>query len=82
MNIKVLGLGCAKCDKLEATVKEVLKELGNETPVEHVREIKRIMEYPVLATPALVIDEQVVCSGRVPSKPEVMSWITGALARD
>ena len=82
MNIKILGPGCAKCNKVEEIVKEVMKELGNEVPVEHVRDVKRIMEYPVLTTPALVIDGQVVCSGRVPSKPEVTSWITGALAKE
>lgn len=82
MEIKVLGPGCARCNKLEATVKEVLSELGDDVPLEHVRDMKKIMEYPILATPALVINEEVVCSGRVPTKPEVTSWITGALAKE
>lgn len=82
MEIKVLGTGCAKCNKLEATVVEVMKELGKEVPVDHVKDMKKMMEYPILATPALVINEEVVCSGRVPTKQEVTSWITTALAKE
>ncbi len=81
MNIKVLGSGCAKCQQLEKTVKEALNELGENIQVEHVTDIKKIMEYRVLATPGLVIDDKVVSSGKVPTKAEVASFITTALAR-
>ena len=50
--------------------------------IEHVRDIKKIMEYPILATPALVIDEKLVCSGKVPTKAEVTGFITKALAKE
>jgi len=43
--------------------------------------MKKIMEYPILATPALVINEKLVCSGRVPSKAEVTTFLTTALAK-
>ena len=81
MKIKVLGPGCAKCHQLEQTTKEVVKELGIDAELEYVKDIKKIMEYPILTTPGLVIDENLVCSGRVPSKAEVTTFITTALAK-
>ena len=80
MKIKVLGPGCAKCHQLEQTTKEVVKELGIDAEIDYVKDIKKIMEYPILTTPGLVIDENLVCSGRVPSKAEVTTYITTALA--
>ncbi len=78
MEIKVLGTGCAKCMQLEKTVKEAVKELGIDAKVEEVKDIKKIMQYPILTTPGLVIDEQVICSGKIPSKDEVKKYITSA----
>jgi small redox-active disulfide protein 2 len=81
MKIKVLGPGCAKCHQLEQTTREVVKELGIDAEIDYVKDIKKIMEYPILTTPGLVIDEKLVCSGRVPSKAEVTTFITTALAK-
>lgn len=80
MNIKILGTGCAKCNQLEKITKDTLKEMGVEAQIEHVTDIKKIMEYPIITTPGLVIDEEVVLAGRVPSKDEVVKIITAALA--
>lgn len=82
MKIKVLGPGCARCHQLEQTTKEVVRELGIDAEVEEVKDIKKIMEYPILTTPGLVIDEKLVCSGRVPSKAEVTTFITTALDKE
>ncbi len=82
MNIKVLGPGCARCQQLEKTVKEAVKDLGIDAEVEDVKDIKKIMAYPILTTPGLVINEKLVVSGRVPSKAEVTSFITTALAKE
>lgn len=81
MEIKVLGPGCAKCQQLKKTVGEVIKELGIEANVEDVKDIREIMEYPILTTPGLVINGKLVVSGRVPSKPEVTTFITTALTK-
>ena len=81
MKIKVLGPGCARCQQLEKTVKEDVKELGIDVEIEDIKDIKKIMEYPILTTPGLVIDEKLVCSGRVPSKAEITTFITTALAK-
>ena len=81
MNIKILGPGCARCDQLEKITKEVVKELGIGVSLEHVRDVKKIMEYPILHTPGLVLNEELVCSGRVPTKAEVTTYITTALSK-
>jgi len=62
--------------------REVVKELGIDAEIEDVKDIKKIMEYPILTTPGLVIDEKLVCSGRVPSKSEVTTFITTELAKE
>lgn len=82
MNIKILGPGCPRCNQLEQYTREAVKELAIDAQIEHVTDIKKIMEYPVLTTPGLVIDEKLVCSGRVPSKAEVTTFITTALAKE
>ena len=82
MKIKVLGPGCARCHQLEQTTREIVKELVIDAEIEDVKDVKKIMEYPILTTPGLVIDEKLVCSGRVPSKSEVTTFITAALAKE
>lgn len=79
MIIKVLGTGCAKCQQLEQYTKEVIEELAITVDIEHIKDINKIMEYPILTTPGLVIDEKLACSGRVPSKAEISTFITAAL---
>lgn len=77
MLIKILGTGCAKCNRLEQLTREAVAELGIEARFEHVREMDQIMAYPIMTTPALVVDEVVKVSGRMPSKDELMAWLKG-----
>lgn len=81
MDIKVLGAGCANCNKLEQMVFDVLAELDADASVTHVRDFKEIVSYGVMQTPALVIDGQVKFSGVVPSKAKLTEIITGELAK-
>lgn len=67
MNIKILGTGCPSCKRLESNVLLALKEMNKEAEVEKVTDIKAIMSYQIMATPALVLDGKVLFSGRVPS---------------
>jgi small redox-active disulfide protein 2 len=80
MVIKILGPGCPKCKELDKRVHEVIKEMGVDVQVEHVTDIKKIMEYPVILTPGLVIDEKLVFSGRVSTKKEISQFITNAMS--
>ena len=78
MLIKILGTGCAKCQRLEQLTREVVAELDVAAEFEHVRDMPAIMAYPVLTTPALVIDDEVMVFGRMPSKDEIAGWIRQA----
>ena len=75
MDIKILGSGCMKCERLEQLTRDVATQLNLPIEVEHVREMARIMEYPVVGTPALVVNGQVKVAGRMPSKDELAGWL-------
>ncbi|ADG81333.1 thioredoxin family protein [Thermincola potens] len=81
MDIKVLGSGCANCNKLEQMVFDVLAEQNIDASVTHVRDFKDIVSYGVMSTPALVIDGQVKFSGVVPSKAKLTEVIMEAAKR-
>lgn len=78
MIIKILGPGCVRCQRLEQLTREVLTELGLTAEFDHVTEMDKIMAYPIMGTPALVIDEQVKVAGRMPSKEEIAGWLKAA----
>jgi small redox-active disulfide protein 2 len=82
MNIKILGPGCARCHQLGKTTREAVKELGIDAEIEEVKDINKIMEYPILTTPGLVIDGQLVCAGRIPAKTELTQLIANALTKE
>ncbi|MDD8024934.1 MAG: thioredoxin family protein [Acidobacteriota bacterium] len=75
MDIKVLGMGCARCHDLEKRVHQALAEAGVAAEVEKVEDIQKIMTYRVMATPGLVIDGVVKSAGRIPSVEEIKNWI-------
>lgn len=69
--IKILGTGCPKCKQTEAVVNEVVAQLNIEANVIKVEDIADIMQYNVMTTPAVVVDEDIKIKGRVPSKSEI-----------
>jgi len=77
MKIEILGTGCAKCDKLEEMVKIAVQETGINANIGHVKDMKKIIAYGVLATPALVIDGQVKTFGKIPLLEEIKKIISG-----
>jgi len=78
MDIKVLGTGCPKCKRLEALVHEAIAETGVNGDVSHVTDMNDIMTYDILSTPGLVIDGEVVSSGRLPRRDEIAAWLKAA----
>jgi len=79
MNIKILGTGCTKCKMLEKVTAEVVRENHMDAEVQKVEDIMEIMNYRIMSTPALVVNEKVVVSGRVPSKSEIKVFIEKAI---
>jgi small redox-active disulfide protein 2 len=82
MNIKILGTGCAKCHKLAQVVREVVDEIKLEAEVEEVSDIVKMLEYPILTTPGLVINEKVVLSGQIPSKEKLIELLKNAAEKE
>jgi hypothetical protein len=84
LNIKVLGPGCPKCYAVERVAAAAMEALLQENPhlevtLEHIEDVLEIEQYPILFTPALVVNEKVVCAGRIPKKDEVIRWYREAL---
>lgn len=80
MEIKILGTGCPNCKRLEKNAREAMAMMAVEATVVKVTDMQEIMAYPILATPGLVIDGQVVASGRVPAASEITTMIANALS--
>jgi small redox-active disulfide protein 2 len=77
MVIKILGSGCAKCKQLETNAKDALTSSGIDALVEKITDMKLIMAYGVMRTPAIVIDEKVAASGKLLSVEEITKLIKG-----
>lgn len=71
MEIKILGTGCTKCKKLEQLTREMVDEMGIEANIEKEEDIYKIMQYGVMRTPGLVINDKVVLSGKLPKSKEL-----------
>lgn len=74
-SLRILGPDCIGCNRLEEIVRSVLDEKGIAADIDHVRDLDEIWRYGVITTPALVIGNKVLCSGRVPTRAQVEIWI-------
>ena len=87
ISIKVLGPGCINCERVfqvvVATLEELEAELGDDCPeatLQHVSDYAEFVNYGLMFTPGLVINEKLVCAGRIPSQAEVRHWLTSVMA--
>lgn len=80
LEIKVLGPGCANCKRLEQMARSVIEDLGLEADIIKVTDFNEILDLGVMGTPGLVVNGQVVVSGRLPMKEEVAGWLKAAAA--
>jgi small redox-active disulfide protein 2 len=79
LTIKVLGSGCANCHKVEELTKQAVAQLGVQAQVELVTDVQTMMRYGVMSTPAIVINDKLVSSGRVPALSQITTMIADAL---
>ncbi|NMC68588.1 MAG: thioredoxin family protein [Myxococcales bacterium] len=82
MEIKVLGTGCPKCKKLYAEAEQAIAHAGVPVTLSKVEKLDEIMDYGVMMTPALVVDGEVKCSGRIAKAAEIVTWIMTAAAKE
>jgi small redox-active disulfide protein 2 len=78
LTIKILGTGCPNCKKTEEIARQAAADMGMQAEFVKVTDYADIMQYEILSTPGLVINEIVVCSGRIPTQAEVTTWLANA----
>ena len=74
--IKILGPGCANCVNLEKQARQAVEQLGLDATIEKVTDYTEIAGYGIMRTPGLVVDEQVLVSGRVPKAAEIAQLLS------
>jgi small redox-active disulfide protein 2 len=79
LSIKVLGPGCANCQKVEEAARQAVATLGVEARFEKITDYAEMQQYNILATPGLVINERLVAAGRIPAAAEIMTWLVNTL---
>ena len=79
VTIKVLGPGCTNCKRVEAVARQAVTQMGVDAQIVKITDYNDIMKYPILSTPGLVINENLVCAGRIPTPTFVVGWLEKAL---
>jgi len=80
LTLKVLGPGCENCERMEQLAQKIVDDLGIEANIEKITDMNQIIEYGVLTTPGLIVGDELVVSGRVPTEAEMAVWIVDGLA--
>jgi len=75
MNIKILGVGCSRCKKLEQQVRDLVAKNNINTEIEKVTDIQDMTKYGIMSTPGLVINEKLKSSGILPKDEQILNWI-------
>lgn len=75
VTVKILGSGCANCRKLEAVAREAAASAGLQAEFVKVTDMKEMLAYDLMSSPGLVVNEKLVCSGRIPTRDEVRGWL-------
>jgi small redox-active disulfide protein 2 len=78
LTIKVLGPGCDNCKKVESVARKAVAMLGLQAEITKITDWVEIKKYPILSTPGLVVNEKLVCAGRIPTEAEVTTWLANA----
>jgi small redox-active disulfide protein 2 len=79
LTIKILGSGCANCKQVEKIARKIVEDMALEAEIIKVTEYTDIMTYNILSTPGLVVNDKIVCSGRIPTPAEVTTWLVDSL---
>ncbi|HEX4884064.1 MAG TPA: thioredoxin family protein [Casimicrobiaceae bacterium] len=74
-NVKVLGTGCANCRATVQRIETAARELGVDVDIEKVEDVRAILGYDVMATPAVVVDGRVVHAGGIPGREQIAAWL-------
>lgn len=77
VNVKILGSGCQKCENLVKKVRKVVEDNSLSVEVEKITDINRMIDYKIMMTPALVVNEKVVSTGVIPKEMQIINWING-----
>ena len=75
MNIKILGVGCSRCKKLEQQVRNLVEKNNIDAEIEKITEIQDMMKYGIMSTPGLVINKKLKSSGIIPKDEQILNWI-------
>ncbi len=82
LHIKILGGGCANCDRLEKHAKAAVAQLGVEATFEKTGDFDEYARYGILATPGLVVNDKLVVSGKVPAVSQIVTLLANELASE
>ena len=82
LTIKILGPGCPNCHKVEENARKAATYMGVQAEFTKISDYQEIQKFKILGTPGLVINDKVVCAGRIPEESEIMTWLADALLEE